>query len=419
MAQKLKKLFPFILILYVLLAGCAGNPSTSSGSTDVPQAKDTVASQASAETPEQTGQNTQSTLGNTLSASDTAAQEPPEDEAASVSVHFIDVGQGDSIFIQSEDASMLIDAGTNESGSVVTGYLESLGVTHLDWVIGTHPHEDHIGGLDDVIGQFEVDRVMMPPKEHTTKTFEDVLDAVEQKNLALTLPEAGDSYTLGSCSFTILGPVADYDNELNNWSIVLRLDCKDISFLFTGDAESEAEADIVARQLPLKATVLKVGHHGSDTSTSDAFLEAVAPNLAVISAGSGNDYGHPCQSTLDKLSAANASICRTDLQGNIVVSSDGTSLDISTQKEATTESLSIGGDQTDMDSAGNSSSMSDGNQTDSAPSGDAAIEVHITKTGEKYHRAGCSSLSKSDIPVTLEEAKARGYTPCKRCNPPQ
>ena len=133
---------------------------------------------------------------------------------------------------------MLIDAGTNESGQAVTDYLEGLGITHLNWVIGTHPHEDHIGGLDDVIRQFDVDFVMMPPKEHTTKTFEDVLNAIEEKNLSITVPETGDTYSLGNCEFTVLGPVKDYDDELNNWSIVLRLDYKDTSFLFTGDMEA-------------------------------------------------------------------------------------------------------------------------------------------------------------------------------------
>ena len=367
MKLTLKKLFPFILILSLLLAGCASLTDSPASTAGYP---------------------------------DTAG--PADGKDASVTVHFIDVGQGDSIFIQSGSESMLIDAGTNESGPVVTQYLNSLGITQLDWVIGTHPHEDHIGGLDDVIEAFDTDRIMMPPKEHTTKTFEDVLDAVEAKGLSLTMPEAGDTYSLGSCEFTILGPVSDYGDELNDWSIVLRLDCGDTSFLFTGDAEKTAEADILSQDLPVKATLLKAGHHGSDTSTSDDFLAAVAPEFIVISAGLDNDYGHPHQSTLDKLAKAGTEVYRTDLSGTVIVSSDGTALSFKTEKDSPSS------DSTSSDSTSSNSTSSDSISTD----------VHITKTGKTYHKAGCSALSKSDIIISLADARAKGYVPCKLCNPP-
>lgn len=341
MRKKEKRSFIFLFIICLFITGCTRSSSLT----------DTV--------------NTVSEIENPL-----------------VNVHFIDVGQGDSIFIQSGDSAMLIDAGTNESAPIVTQYLKNIGISHLDWVVGTHPHEDHIGGLDEVIHQYNVDRIMLPAKEHTTKAFENVIDAIESKNLTITLPNIGDTYELGNCEFTVLGPVKDYGDELNNWSIVLRLVCGNNSFLFTGDVESEAEADILAQTLPVKSDVLKVAHHGSDTSSSESFLAAASPKFAVISVGTGNDYGHPCQSTLDKFQISNTQVYRTDLQGTIIAYSDGKQLSFSTSQ-------------------------------------DLSAIVHITKTGKKYHREGCSALSNSDITISVNEAKQQGYTPCRQCCPPE
>lgn len=368
MFRKLRKLLPLLLVFCLISGACStavpGNQTGSAETTNTvePGSKDTT------------------DAGST------------DDGSPLVKVHFIDVGQGDSILIQSGDASMLIDAGTNESGTVVTDYLKSQGITRLDWVIGTHPHEDHIGGLDNVIRGFDIDRIMMPEKEHTTKTFEDVLDAIMEKDLSITVPVPGDTYELGSGSFTVLGPVKDYGNDLNNWSVAIRFVCGDTSFVFTGDAESEAEADMLAQNPDMGANVLKLGHHGSSTSTSDAFLNAVHPGAVVISCGRDNDYGHPHDSTLEKIHGIGADIYRTDTQGTIIVESDGKSLTFGT-------------------SAGSATAPTKPQKT--------SIEVHITKTGKTYHNAGCSSLSKSDIPVTLDDARAQGYEPCKKCHPPQ
>ena len=246
-------------------------------------------------------------------------QEPSALPAAdgAMTVHFIDVGQGDSLLAESDGHFLLVDAGENDQGDTVIAYLREAGVTSLDYVIGTHPHSDHIGGLDDVIRAFDVKAVILPPVAHTTKTFEDVLDAVQEKNLALTQPKPGDSYALGDAAFTILAPQADYGDDLNNWSVGIRLACAEGALVACGDAEAQAEEDIAASGLTLSADVLKVGHHGSSTSTSNAFLQAVSPAWAVISCGEGNSYGHPHEETLKKLEDAGVSVLRTDLLGDI------------------------------------------------------------------------------------------------------
>ena len=180
---------------------------------------------------------------------------------------------------------MLIDAGENDKGRSVVSYLQQNGVTSLDYIIGTHPHSDHIGGLDDVIEAFDVEKIIMPPKEHTTATFEDVLDAIAEKGLTITKPVPGDSYSLGEAQFTILSPQKNYGDDLNNWSVGIRLSYGDNAFVMCGDAESKAEQDIVDSGLILSADVLKAGHHGSRTSTSSAFLKAVSPSSPLSSAG--------------------------------------------------------------------------------------------------------------------------------------
>ena len=246
-------------------------------------------------------------------------QEPSALPAAdgAMTVHFIDVGQGDSLLAESDGHFLLVDAGENDQGDTVIAYLREAGVTSLDYVIGTHPHSDHIGGLDDVIRAFDVKAVILPPVAHTTKTFEDVLDAVQEKNLTLTQPKPGDSYALGDAAFTILAPQADYGDDLNNWSVGIRLACAEGPLVACGDAEAQAEEDIAPSSLPLSPDVLKVGHHGSSTSTSNAFLQAVSPAWAVISCGEGNSYGHPHEETLKKLEDAGVSVLRTDLLGDI------------------------------------------------------------------------------------------------------
>ncbi|EKN41272.1 hypothetical protein CFSAN001627_14303 [Clostridium botulinum CFSAN001627] len=241
-------------------------------------------------------------------------------------IHYIDVGQGDSILIQQDGHSMLIDAGTNALENTVVNYLKSKGVTKLDYVIGTHPHEDHIGGLDKVIDNFTVDKFIMPKVTHTTQIFKDVIAAAQNKGLKITVPTVGDKYSLGVADFTILAPNNSSYSNLNNYSVVIRLKFGNRSFIFTGDAESLSEGEILAKQLDITGDVLKLGHHGSKTSTTQAFLNKVNPKYAVVSCGKNNSYKHPHQETLNKLKAKNIKVYRTDEAGTIIATSNGSSL---------------------------------------------------------------------------------------------
>ena len=246
-----------------------------------------------------------------------------------LNIYFIDVGQADSILITNNNSSMLIDAGNNEDGEDVVNFIKDKGITKLDYVVGTHPHEDHIGGLDDVINSdLEITKIYMPQIETTTKTFEDVIDAIQNKGLTITSPKKGDTFNVGNASLEVMtDSILDEDN-LNISSITLFMQYGNNKFLFMGDAEAENEE---TRDWP-KVDLLKVGHHGSNTSSSDKFLNETRPTYSIIMAGEGNSYGLPTEETLNKLQNIGSTIYRTDLNGTITVTSDGENIEITISK---------------------------------------------------------------------------------------
>lgn len=259
---------------------------------------------------------------------DSPQAEIPDGE---IVVHFIDVGQGDAELIMTSDGkTVLIDSGTPESRTVLTGYLKEQGVKKIDYFVLTHPHADHIGGAAAVLDAFDVVNVIMTDAPTTTSTYKKVLQKIDEKDCGVIFAEAGKEYSLGEAKITILGPVSDYSDDLNNTSIVLRLTYGRTVFMFTGDAEKKAEQDMLTK-FPasyFRADVLKLGHHGSSNSTSDGWFFAVSPEYAVISCGRNNDYGHPHREILSLLKKNGTTYFRTDTDGSIVMSSDGESVKI-------------------------------------------------------------------------------------------
>lgn len=244
-----------------------------------------------------------------------------------LSVSFIDVGQADSILIRNGNYNMLIDAGNNEDGEKLVNYFKSLGIEEFTYVFATHPHEDHIGGMDDIINNFKIDNYYMSNKLSTTKTFMDVLDALDRRNLKYTVPNKGDTLKLGDANIKVIYPGDDKSN-INDSSIVLKITYGKNSFLLTGDATSNVERKIYNEDI--KSDVLKVAHHGSSYSSTDVFLDRVKPYYAVISVGKNNIYNHPSNKTLEKLNKRNIKVYRTDLDGTITFTSDGENLSVQT-----------------------------------------------------------------------------------------
>lgn len=323
--------------------------------------------------------------------------EPPTSGASSgetLLIHCIDVGQADCILVEYGDFSMLIDGGNREDGSLVVSYIEQQGISELDAVVCTHAHEDHVGGLPAVLAVYPTAAVYAPTNTYSSKIFDKFLYYTNQQGLSVTIPTPGDHIAPEGLDIQFLGPVQSYADP-NNTSLVLRLEYGDTSFLFTGDMETQAENDMLdywGSDFDWHTDVLKVGHHGSNTSTGYRFLNAVMPTYGVISVGEGNSYGHPHEEPLSRLTQAGVTLFRTDELGHVIFASDGQTITVTWGNQS--------GTPTNVDAT------------------QAAVTYIGNKNSRKFHTPDCSSLPKEENRVyfdSYEEAVGEGYTPCSGC----
>lgn len=324
-------------------------------------------------------------------------------------VEFIDVGQGDCALIQCDGHYMIIDGGPAKASSIVYTILKNKGIKTIDLMVATHPDEDHIGGLSGALNYSSVDTVLSPVTSYDTKTFNSLSKYVAKQGKPFTVPKAGDVYTLGSARINIIGPINN-SSDSNIQSIVLKVTYGSTSFVFTGDAEEEEESSILRKFKGLECDVLKVAHHGSNSSTSNAWLKATKPTYAVIPVGK-NSYGHPTQNTIDKLTRAGAIIYRTDLQGDVTFVSDGKKLSVETEKNVSSFEVNAG------DGKKGTSGTDAGNDI-SIPAGTKYV---LNTNSKKFHVPSCGSVNDMSAKnmqfstSSADELVKSGFTPCQKC----
>ena len=380
----------------------------------------------------------------------TAIAAPKVDE---MNVHFMDVGQGDSTLITCGDHAMLIDTGDDSKGTTIQNYLQKQKVKTLDYLVLTHPDSDHIGGAPVIITKFDINKVFVSNFEKDNKTYQKLIQALDNKGLEYTTPKVGAQYSLGTAKITILAPNDEYDNP-NDSSIALLVKNGDNTFLFTGDAGEDAEKDILANKKDISADVYKVGHHGSKYSTSQNFFKAVDPTYAVISCGEGNTYGHPHAETLNTFRTNGVKVYRTDEDGTIIATSDGkeitfnvpasetwkageptksaetkTSKETSTPKEETSvpkaESSTPKAEENVATEAGLAKNEESAVVVDEPPKEERNVATTeltyiLNIKTKKFHRPSCNSLptaNRLDTSESRDSILAQGYEPCKKCNP--
>lgn len=309
-----------------------------------------------------------------------------------LTIHFIDVGQADCALLACDGEYMLIDGGNRDNGQLVVSYLQQQGVEELKAVVCTHAHEDHVGGLPSVLAVYPTQAVYAPTNTYASKVFDSFLYYTDQQRLSVTIPAPGDELTLGGATLTVLGPVKSYP-DANNTSIVLKAVYGNTSFLFTGDMETQAETDMLdywEGRMDFDCDVLKVGHHGSSTSTSYRLLHEVTPAHGVISVGEGNDYGHPHKEPLSRLKQAGVVLLRTDQLGHVIAESDGETISFTWENQ-------------------------NAQPEDVIPADSRFIG---NKNSKKFHAPGCANLPTEKNQVIFDSYQAAidaGYSPCGSC----
>lgn len=381
---------------------------------------------------------TVSIIAGTVSTAPVTALAAPK-KADEMKVHFMDVGQGDSTLITCGGHSMLIDAGDDSKGTAIQNYLKKQKVDQLDYLVLTHPDADHIGGAPVVITKFDIKKVFVSNFEKDNKTYQKLIQALDDKNLKYATPKVGFQFSLGTAKITILAPNDEYDNP-NDASIALIIQNGSNKFLFTGDASEDAENDILDNDIDISADVYKVGHHGSKYSTSEDFFRAVSPTYAVISCGEENSYGHPHAETLNTLRMNGVDVFRTDEDGTIIATCDGEEITFNVPASQTwkpgeptkvKEEKAVGSVE-EKSGLNDSSSQESVTQNEEAPAAveEPSKEVNNAETTEltyilnvktkKFHKPSCSFLpttNRQDSSESRDSILAQGYVPCKKCNP--
>lgn len=345
-----------------------------------------------------------------LPLSTQAAKPSNSAQTDEMTVHFLDVEQGLSILVQSQGETLLYDGGDRDTSSFLVSYLERQKVDTIDYLISSHYDSDHLAGLIGALKAFSVENVIGSDYQHDSKLYQSFLEAVEKKGLKIQHPKVGETFSFGAGSFTVLSPERISSNSNDN-SVAIKLENGANTFLFTGDAEHSSEADMINSGIDLDCDVLVPGHHGSATATSWDFLQATVPEYAVISCGADNSYGHPDKDTMDKLKDMEISVFRTDKQGTVTATSDGSQIhwSVSPCDDYTPGASQDTGTQpqkTDTPKASPTAGASDQSNT-----------VWLSKTGKKYHRIpNCGQMNPSTArQITKDEAQAEGYQACKKC----
>ena len=347
-----------------------------------------------------------------------------DSEAGDMTVHFLDVGQGLSILVQSEGQTMIYDGGDRSTSSFVVSYLKEQNVSKIDYLISSHYDSDHMAGLIGCLNAFEVDHVISSDYVHDSKLYTSFVNTVDEKGLEMEHPAVGTTFSFGSGSFQILAPAEIDPNGSNNNSVAIKLTNGNNSFIFTGDAEVSSEAAMCNSGIDLDCDVLVPGHHGSATATSWDFLQKTVPEYAVISCGQDNQYGHPDKDTMDKLESMDIQVYRTDKQGTITVTSDGTNLTWSTEPcndytpgDAEDQGTQAVGSESKAESSESAQSQAVQSQTTDTQDVGTVDQVWVSATGSKYHsRNNCGTMNPdAATQMSRSEAEAKGLTPCKKC----